>query len=143
MPELNGPIAIPMILRSPQSTRVAGRQVFEQIRGPGIGGFQPTTSTGREFVHREINSYGNLETFPPDVSKSGQKYTAGRIIMGKHFQRLPDASLLGILDGRKLQSPLILETGWLKIDHVDEFVQSCRTITILASLSPSPTRVPQ
>ncbi|KAH6676957.1 hypothetical protein F5X68DRAFT_173906 [Plectosphaerella plurivora] len=123
MPGPNGPIALRVILRSAQSTRTAGRQVFEQLRGPGIGGFQPASNTGTGFGHREINSFGNLETIPPYTSKSGKKYKAGRIIMGKHFERLPAAALLDFLHGQSVQSPLILETGWLLIGHVDEFVQ--------------------
>ncbi|PSN72606.1 hypothetical protein BS50DRAFT_484233 [Corynespora cassiicola Philippines] len=123
MPGPNGPISLRVILRSAQSTRTGGRQVFEQLRGPGIGGFQPSSSTGSGFGHREINSFGNLETIPPYTSKSGVQYKAGRIIMGKHFERLPAKAMLDFLNGQQVQSPLILETGWLLIGHVDEFVQ--------------------
>lgn len=121
MPGPDGPISLRVILRSAQSTRTGGRQVFEQLRGPRIGGFQPLSGTGSGFGHREINSYGNLETIPPYISKSGVKYNAGRIIMGKHFARMP--AILDFLYGQQLQAPLILEAGWLLIGHVDEFVQ--------------------
>lgn len=123
MPGPNGLIAIRVMLRSAQSTRTGGRQIFEQLRGPGVGGFQPPIGTGDGFGHREINSFGNLETIPPYTSKSGVKYPAGRIIMGKHFDRLPAKSMLDFLQGQRLQAPLILETGWLVIGHVDVFVQ--------------------
>lgn len=123
MPAPNGPIAIRVMLRSAQSTRTGGHQIFEQLRGPGVGGFQPPIGTGGGFGHREINSFGNLETIPPYTSKSGVKYPAGRIIMGKHFDRLPAKNMLDFLQGQRLQTPLILETGWLVIGHVDEFVQ--------------------
>lgn len=123
MPGPKGPIAIRVMLRSAQSTRTGGRQIFEQLRGPGVGGFQPPVGTGDGFGHREINSFGNLETIPPYTSKSGVKYPAGRIIMGKHFDRLPAKNMLDFLQGQRLQTPLILETGWLVIGHVDEFVQ--------------------
>ncbi|KAL4886212.1 hypothetical protein BJY04DRAFT_213743 [Aspergillus karnatakaensis] len=123
MPGPNGPISIRVILRSAQSTRTGGRQVFEQLRGPGFGGFQPPSGSGSGFGHREINSFGNLETIPPYTSKSGVSYKAGRIIMGKHFDHLPARALLDFLHAQQLQAPLILETGWLLIGHVDEFVQ--------------------
>lgn len=123
MPGPNGPIAIRIILRSAQSTRTGGRQVFEQLRGPGIGGFQPASGTGSGFGHREINSFGNLETIPPYTSKSGIEYKAGRTIMGKHFEKLPAKVMLDFLHGQQVQTPLLLETGWLLIGHVDEFVQ--------------------
>ncbi|KAK8100136.1 hypothetical protein PG999_010510 [Apiospora kogelbergensis] len=121
MPGPQGPISIRIILRSAQSTRTAGRQVFEQLRGPGIGGYQPQSGIGQGFGHREINSYGNLETIPPYTSKDGTRYPAGRIIMGKHFERMP--AILPFLHAQGVQSPLILETGWMVIGHVDEFVQ--------------------
>ncbi|KAI9366993.1 hypothetical protein BJX61DRAFT_552148 [Aspergillus egyptiacus] len=123
MPGPNGPISLRVILRSAQSTRTAGRQVFEQLRGPGIGGVQPASGSGSGFGHREINSFGNLETIPPYTSKSGVVYKAGRIIMGKHFQQRPARAMLDFLHAQQAQSPLLLETGWLLIGHVDEFVQ--------------------
>lgn len=73
MPGPEGPIATRIILRTAQATRTAGRQVFEQLLGSGIGGFQPLSGTGSGFGHREINSFGNLETNPLYVSKSQQE----------------------------------------------------------------------
>ncbi|KAK1483905.1 hypothetical protein CCUS01_15606 [Colletotrichum cuscutae] len=107
MPGPNGqPISLRIMLRSAQSVRTAERQVFGQLRGKGVGGFQPEGGRGG-YGAREINAYGNLETIPPYTSKSGVKYPAGRIIHGK-----PRAS-----------EPSFLESGWLLIGHVDEFVQ--------------------
>lgn len=123
MPGPNGPIAVRVMLHSAQFTRTGGRQIFEQMRGPGVGGFQPPVGMGDGFGHREINSFGNLETIPPYASKSGVKYPAGRIIMETDFDRLPAKNMLDFLQGQKFQTPLILETGWLAIGHVDEFVQ--------------------
>jgi protein-arginine deiminase len=54
MPGPSGPIAIRIMLRSAQSTRTGGQQVFEQLRGQGIGGFQPPSDTRSGFGHREI-----------------------------------------------------------------------------------------
>ncbi|GJC77444.1 protein-arginine deiminase type-3 [Colletotrichum liriopes] len=122
MPGPDGPISIRIMLRSPQSTRTGGRQIFEQLRGKGVGGFQPTVGR-RGFGHLEINSFGNLETIPPYTSKSGIKYPAGRIIQGKHFEKYPAKAMTAFLEGQELQKPLMLETGWLAIGHVDEFVQ--------------------
>ncbi|KAK1846044.1 arginine deiminase type-3 [Colletotrichum chrysophilum] len=122
MPGPNGPVSIRIVLRSAQSTRTGGRQVFEQLRGKGVGGFQPEGGR-RGFGHLEINSFGNLETIPPYTSKSGIRYPVGRIIQGKHFEKMPAESMTKFLDGQGLQKPLMLETGWLLIGHVDEFVQ--------------------
>ncbi|KAL9619177.1 MAG: hypothetical protein Q9160_006186 [Pyrenula sp. 1 TL-2023] len=119
MPGPERTISIRVMIRSAQSTRTAGRQVFEMLRGPGIGGFQPAPGFG----HREINSGGNIETIPPYTSKKDVQYKAGRIITGKHFAEMPSDKMLNFMRGQKLQDPLILETGWLAIGHVDEFVQ--------------------
>lgn len=43
--------------------------------------------------------------------------------MGKHFDRLPPKNMLDFLKVQRLQTPLILETRWLVIGHVDEFFQ--------------------
>ncbi|KAF5495465.1 Protein-arginine deiminase type-1 [Colletotrichum fructicola] len=104
------------------SVRTAGRQVFEQLRGKGVGGFQPEGGRGG-YGDREINAYGNLETIPPYTSKSGVKYPAGRIIHGKHYDKMPAEATIAFLEGQELQKPLFLESGWLIIGHVDEFVQ--------------------
>ncbi|SPN99941.1 uncharacterized protein DNG_02793 [Cephalotrichum gorgonifer] len=121
MPGPDGPISLRVLLRSAQSTRHAGRQVFEQLRGPNVGGFQPGRGSG--FGWEEINSGGNIETIPPYVSRSGVKYPAGRVITGKHFELYPAASMMTFIKSQGLQTPLILEAGWLAIGHVDEIVQ--------------------
>ncbi|TID04897.1 Protein-arginine deiminase type-1 [Colletotrichum higginsianum] len=118
-----GVVAVRIMLRSAQSTRTGGRQVFEQLRGKGVGGFQPADGRRRGFGHREINSFGNVETIPPYTSKSGIKYPAGRIIQGKHFGESPAETMTAFLEGQQVQTPLMLEAGWLFIGHVDEFVQ--------------------
>ncbi|KAF6800948.1 arginine deiminase type-3 [Colletotrichum sojae] len=122
MPGPDGPISIRIILRSAQPTRPAGRQVFGQLRGKGIGGYQPDSGKGGH-GYWQINSYGNLETIPPYTSRNGTKYPVGRIIQGKHFDTLPAEPVDVFLKGQGLQTPLLLETGWLAIGHVDEFVQ--------------------
>ncbi|RDA85074.1 hypothetical protein CP532_3099 [Ophiocordyceps camponoti-leonardi (nom. inval.)] len=124
MPGPNGrPVSLRVILRSAQSTRSAGRKALEQLRGPGVGAFQPAFGTGSGFGERHINSLGNLETIPPYTSRKGVRYKAGRIIVGKHFDDMPAKSMLDFLHAQQLQDPLLLEAGWLVVGHVDEFVQ--------------------
>ncbi|RSL50110.1 hypothetical protein CEP53_008923 [Fusarium sp. AF-6] len=121
MPGPNGPISIHVLLRSAQSGRTAGRQVFSLLRGPGIGGFQPGLGSG--FGHEEINSGGNIETIPPYTSRAGVEYKSGRVITGKHFDNYPAESMIKFLEAQGVQKPLILEVGWLAVGHVDEVVQ--------------------
>ncbi|KAM5344566.1 hypothetical protein ACJ41O_013101 [Fusarium nematophilum] len=128
MPGPEGPISVRIMLRSAQSTRTGGRQIFEQMRGPGVGGFQPGDGPGvgfsaSGFGYHTINSYGNLETIPPHRSKDGVLYKAGRVIQGKHFAELPAQPVRDLIFSNGVQSTLFLETGWLVVGHVDEFVQ--------------------
>ncbi|RSL55490.1 hypothetical protein CEP54_009381 [Fusarium duplospermum] len=121
MPGPNGPISIRVLLRSAQSGRTAGRQVFSRLRGPGVGGFQPGLGSG--FGHEEINSGGNFETIPPYTSRAGVEYKSGRVITGKHFENYPAESMIKFLEAQGVQKPLVLEAGWLAVGHVDEVVQ--------------------
>ncbi|KAK4129715.1 hypothetical protein N657DRAFT_562242 [Parathielavia appendiculata] len=121
MPGPDGPVSIRILLRSAQSTREAGRQVFSQLRSAGIGGFQPGSGSG--FGWEEINSGGNIETIPPYTSRSGKRWPNGRVIMGTHFGTYPAESMVRFLQSQQVQSPLFLETGWLGVGHVDEMVQ--------------------
>ncbi|CAG9954032.1 unnamed protein product [Clonostachys rosea f. rosea IK726] len=121
MPGPGGPISIRVLVRSAQSTRISGRKVFEELRGPGVGGHQLGLGSG--FGHEEINSGGNIETIPPFTSRSGTHWAQGRIITAKHFDKYPAKSMIDFMVAQKAQSPLFLEAGWLAAGHVDEFVQ--------------------
>ncbi|KAL6229174.1 hypothetical protein BDW75DRAFT_110389 [Aspergillus navahoensis] len=128
MPGPDGPISLRIMLRSAQSTRTGGRQIMEQLRGPGVGSFQPGSASGIGFAasgfgYHTINSYGNLETIPPYRSKSGILYKAGRVIQGKHYEEYPAQAIRDLIFGQDVQNTLFLETGWLRVGHVDEFVQ--------------------
>ena len=121
MPGPAGPISLRVLVRSAQSTRISGRQIFEVLRGEGKGGHQLPLGSG--FGHEEINSGGNIETIPPYVSKSGTPYPHGRVIMGKHFDKYPAHSMSDFVEAQGQQPVLFLEAGWLIAGHVDEFVQ--------------------
>ncbi|WP_461071594.1 protein-arginine deiminase domain-containing protein [Streptomyces pseudoechinosporeus] len=108
------PRVLRMMIRSAQMDRDAGKQVFE-LHGPGVGVAQINKGT-----YDQINSTGNLETIPP-YTHHGKSYPAGRIITGRHGSRLPAHT--AFLKAQQAQDPLALDTGWLGIGHVDEFVQ--------------------
>ncbi|KAG8412734.1 hypothetical protein J3459_013821 [Metarhizium acridum] len=121
MPGPNGPISHRKLLCTAQSTRPNGRRVFEQLRGPGVGGWQPGLGSG--FCWEEINSGGNIETIPPYVSRSGTVCRNGRVLLGKHFDKYPAGSFVGFLKAQVEQTPLFLEAGWPVPGHIDEMVQ--------------------
>ncbi|KAJ6445169.1 Na/K ATPase alpha 1 subunit [Purpureocillium lavendulum] len=121
MPGPDGPISVRVLIRSAQSSRINGRRVFTELRGDGVGGWQPGSGSG--FGWEEINSGGNIETIPPYLSRSGVPYRSGRTLLGKHFDKYPAESMVTFLESQGVQRPLFLEAGWLVVGHIDEMVQ--------------------
>jgi protein-arginine deiminase len=126
MPGAGGkPIGMRVLLRSPQNHlpegRKAGRQLYERLRGPGTGVVEVHgMKASQEWT---LSSMGNLETIPP-YALGAKTFPAGRIVMGQRAdtKSKPSAALLGLLNAQGAQSPLLLDTSWLSIAHVDEFV---------------------
>ncbi|WP_307855835.1 protein-arginine deiminase domain-containing protein [Kibdelosporangium banguiense] len=123
MPGAGGkPRGLRIAIRSAQPGRPAGRQVFEKLRGPGIGAVQIASQGDGQ---RSVDSTGNLETIPP-YEHQGTSFPAGRIIMGDtgpDGEGPPDQAMQTFLRSQDYQAPLILDTSWLAVGHVDEFVQ--------------------
>ncbi|MFF5979238.1 protein-arginine deiminase domain-containing protein [Streptomyces olindensis] len=111
-----------VMLRSAQPDRDAGRELFEKVRGRDIGVVQVTDRA--EPDDWSLNSMGNLETIPP-YAHNGRSFPAGRIIMGerKDSGARPSKVMRTLLASQGLQDPLLLDTSWLGVGHVDEFVQ--------------------
>lgn len=117
-PGPSGPITLEVMIRSSQGSRIAGRQVFEYLRKNGRGAVYSTGGT-----RDEIDSMGNLETIPPYEFK-GTAYPAGRIIEGSHLETYPSyPHVYHYMRAQEVQDPLILDTDWLAVGHVDEMVQ--------------------
>ncbi|MFF8382286.1 protein-arginine deiminase domain-containing protein [Streptomyces kanasensis] len=113
---------IRVMLRSAQPDRESGRELFEKLRGRGVGVVQ--VSGVRESEEWTLNSMGNLETVPP-YTHGGRSFPAGRIIMGerKDYGSKPAQAMRTLLASQGMQDPLLLDTSWLHVGHVDEFVQ--------------------
>ncbi|MET8981909.1 protein-arginine deiminase domain-containing protein [Streptomyces sp. NPDC004539] len=114
--------AMRVMLRSAQPDREAGRELFEKLRGRDIGVVQ--IANPDSVPDWSLNSMGNLETIPP-YTHDGRSYPAGRIIMGerKDSGARPSQKMRTLLASQGLQDPLLLDTSWLGVGHVDEFVQ--------------------
>ncbi|MBR8642782.1 protein-arginine deiminase domain-containing protein [Streptomyces tuirus] len=114
--------AMRVMLRSAQPDRDAGRELFEKVRGRDVGVVQVTDRA--EPDDWSLNSMGNLETIPPHAH-GGRSFPAGRIIMGerKDSGARPSKVMRTLLKSQDLQDPLLLDTSWLGVGHVDEFVQ--------------------
>jgi len=117
MPGPDGPKTIRIAIRSPQPARSAGRALFD-LKGPGFGVVQ----IGGDGYH-QADSFGNLETVPP-YTYGGQAYPAGRVIYGDAGDGIaPHTDFLTFFEAQSAQAPILLDTSWLIIAHVDEFLQ--------------------
>lgn len=75
-----------------------------------------------------FDSTGNLECTPPAKSKAGKDYPFGRIYFGgvgrgvaplvKQF----NADVALFLKKQVVQEPIVVDTSWLAVGHVDEFI---------------------
>ncbi|KAK1148477.1 hypothetical protein N8T08_009482 [Aspergillus melleus] len=109
-------IVLPVVLRSSQESRAGGRVAIENGRFfKGAGAIYSPGGT-----RDEINSMGNVMTIPP-YRKGSKSFPAGRVIVGSHGSQNPH--ILEYLRAQELQDPLILDSDWLAIGHLDEFLQ--------------------
>ncbi|MFC9245115.1 protein-arginine deiminase domain-containing protein [Streptomyces sp. NPDC057136] len=116
------PQGMRVMIRSAQKDRPAGRQVFEKLRGRDVGAVQ--VALGRGVEDSSLDSMGNLETIPA-YEHGGRSYPAGRIVMGEYKDTgvKPVKAMRTLLASQGMQDPLLLDTSWLDVGHVDEFVQ--------------------
>lgn len=113
MPGPGGPVVLHIMIRSCQNTRSSGRLVFTQLRSATVGAVQWLAPGASQ------DSTGNLDTIPP-YSHNGKHYPAGRAYMGIQDPQPP--YMLEFLDAQEAQSPVRLDTSWLYVGHVDEFM---------------------
>ncbi|EHK19756.1 uncharacterized protein TRIVIDRAFT_231266 [Trichoderma virens Gv29-8] len=114
IPGPNGPVVLRINIRSGQSFRSAGRQIFTDLRSDSVGAIQYLGSGDT------TDSMGNLETIPPH-SFNNKTYTAGRIIMGQHDSK--DPWIMAFLRAQEAQDPVITDHDWLAVGHTDEYMQ--------------------
>lgn len=67
------------------------------------------------------DKFGNLEVTPPH-SAGGVEYPFGRIYYGQDATCGPNEILTEFLDRQKVQAPILVDTCWLCVGHVDEFL---------------------
>lgn len=116
IPGPDGPVVLRVMIRSSQMERAPGRLVFQLLRSNSVGAVQYPAEGGI----LTLDSTGNLETIPP-YTHNGKSYPAGRIIQGSWDGERP--LIWDFLAAQEVQEPLELDTTWLDVGHVDEFVQ--------------------
>ncbi len=141
MPGLHGTqITITLLLRSATKNRdtvnpPAGhllrngsRILFSQLRGPGVGVVQAYDPGRMRSLNLRVagnvdtmSSTGNFEAIPP-YSNERARFPDGRIIWGAGGRRAPDPTFTQMLRAQRTQQPLVVDTSWLEVGHVDEIV---------------------
>jgi len=115
-------------------TRSARRWMHTVLTLPRGGELQkyPNTLLSAETGHIEIknsqnslpsvNYGGNIEVTPP-VKLKHRNYPLGRIYYGPGTVNSPiDPNLKAFLKSQRVQDPFPIDTNWLYVGHVDEFV---------------------
>lgn len=119
MPGPDGPISIRIMLRSIQD-RSAGKVTFVTLRDTGIGAWQDMDLDTGLWASRD--SYGNLETIPP-YTLGDRSYPAGRVIQGEWAKEGETPLIRSFLQAQEIQDPILLDSSWLYVGHVDEYIQ--------------------
>ncbi|WP_165956603.1 protein-arginine deiminase family protein [Kribbella antibiotica] len=103
------------------SRRVASRIIFTELSGADVGGVH-VEHVPVPFENSSYDSMGNLETIP-----ATSQYPNGRVVIGGDgltpSKTGPAPEMLTLLKSQGLQDPIKLDTSWLTIGHVDEFIQ--------------------
>jgi protein-arginine deiminase len=103
--------------RGAMSWGTIDRYPRQELLGPDFGWVQalpPARGTS-------LDSFGNLEVSPP-VEVNGQKYPFGRIVYGEDSRRAMRQEVIDFLRAQRVQAPFGVDTSWLKVGHVDEFL---------------------
>jgi len=87
---------------------------------PDVGYEEPARITP---ILSTFDSNGNLEVTPPVTSRDGTSYPWGRIYLGpgRGTERF-DPEVLKFLSAQEMQPPIMIDTSWLTVGHVDEIM---------------------
>jgi protein-arginine deiminase len=102
--------------------RVGSRAIFTQLAGPDVAGVHTEHVPVLDpFENSSYDSMGNLETIP-----STPGHPLGQIVIGGDgldHKTGPATEMVTMLKSQGMQDPVAVDTSWLSIGHVDEFVQ--------------------
>ncbi|MFD4787318.1 protein-arginine deiminase family protein [Streptomyces sp. NPDC058459] len=96
------------------------RSVFTEFVGPDVAGALIEHAPD-DAENTSYDSMGNLEAIPPRPG-----FPAGQVIVGGEpgqKRKGPAAEMLTFLRSQGVQKPISLDTSWLTVGHVDEFIQ--------------------
>ncbi|MBK9101007.1 MAG: hypothetical protein IPM90_05650 [Austwickia sp.] len=122
MPGPNGTTrSMRILLLSDQNER--GADIYA-MRGPGVGVLWQGPTT----IDNTLDATGNVETLPA-YRNATTRHPLGRVIIGYSPAQeamgalMPSARFRKMLTAQTGIAPLLINTGWLSVGHVDEFLQ--------------------
>ena len=124
IPGPGGMHAMPVVLRTPNGTRPVATYTQREMLGPDFGYVwkRATNSANGTRWDVSLDSFGNLELIPPHRTAT-RDYPLGRILRGEVEARHGDVALKSFLEAQSVQGPpLYVDTSWLYVGHVDEYV---------------------
>ncbi|RDA93998.1 hypothetical protein CP533_4980 [Ophiocordyceps camponoti-saundersi (nom. inval.)] len=125
MPGPNGTVGL-RILMIPHYGEKLAESISRELRATGIGAIvdpsQPNRNSSSKDHPGNIDGGGNLETIPP-YEHNGKKYPAGRVIMGGTDEQGKSPYMLPYIQAQEAQDPLLVDSLWLDVRHIDEFLQ--------------------
>ncbi len=91
----------------------------DMFEGPdfAVGEWGPARSAS------SLDYGGNLEVTPP-VTVDGVEYPFGRVFYGGTNSYHPKDELMDFLDSQQVQDPFMIDSTWLCVGHVDEFIST-------------------
>ncbi|GAA0952103.1 protein-arginine deiminase family protein [Actinocorallia libanotica] len=119
---LRSPAVPPDFPARDRPLRDASRPVFTMMRGPGVAGLQQFDAEAVDrpddnLYYGSASSSGNFGTIPPYG-----EYPTGRILYGGEGDFTPDKTFIRMLEAQGHQAPLAVDTSWLGVGHLDEFL---------------------
>ncbi|WP_170026440.1 protein-arginine deiminase family protein [Actinomadura oligospora] len=119
---LRSPAVTPNFPARDRPLRDASRPVFTKLRGPGVAGIQQFDATRVDrpddnLYYGSASSTGNFGTIPPYAG-----HPTGRIVYGGEGEFTPDPTFTTMLAAQGYQDPVVVDTSWLGVGHIDEFM---------------------
>lgn len=122
IPGPTGPVSMRVLVRSNQQRRESHLELLTLL-GPDLAvtgvSLKPEPDDTGNLRGGTYDAFGNLETIPPTPS-----YPAGRQIVGGSMDKElgPSKPTMALLEAQGVQDPIWLDTAWLAVGHVDEFI---------------------
>lgn len=111
--------------------------VYETLLNANVGISYPAAGSADAIA--SANSGGNIAVTPP-VQKTANgivtPYRYGRIYYGHNRYHRVDASSRDFMAAQNMQTPIILDTDWLLVGHVDEMMT-----LYLTTIRPVPSKM--